>query len=289
MTVKAGPPAGKRARFLGKPPAEWPWWVFFLGAVGLFLLYLILANPDYRDTFQYIARGVPVTLRLTLFGYLIAISWGLIVGLGRTASNPILYNLATMYVEVLRGIPMIVQVLYMAFVLVPFGVSILNLLGSWGLSWAAGTPLAAIFESLQGLRSRDISLEMRAILALGMGYAAYEAEVFRAGIQSIGKGQWEAAQSLGMTHFQTLRLVVLPQAIRRVLPPLGNDLVALLKDSSLATVIAVPEVTQLSRLRKAATFRPKEAFNVLSFLYLSMTLSLTAVVRYIERRMRIPR
>jgi len=265
-----------------------PWWALIVVGTGFLLLYLILADPDYRDTFLFIARGIKVTLRITLSAYAIAVTWGLIVGLGRTSKNPIIYNLATLYVEVLRGIPMIVQILYMAFVFVPLVVGLGKTLGEWGLTWAQGTPLEGMFAGLAGWSVRSISLEMRAILALGLGYAAYEAEVFRAGIQSIGKGQWEAAYSIGMTYFQTLRLVILPQAIRRVLPPLGNDFVALLKDSSLATVIAVREITQLSRLRKAATFRPKEAFNVVAFLYLSMTLFLSSVVRYIERRMKVP-
>ncbi len=267
---------------------SWPWWAFFVVATGLLLLYLILADPDYRETFWFIAQGIKVTLRITLSAYAIAVTWGLLVGLGRTSKNPIIYNLATLYVEVLRGIPMIVQILYMAFVFIPLAVSLGNALGEWGLSWAQGTFMEGLFASLAGWSVRNVSLEMRAILALGLGYAAYEAEVFRAGIQSIGKGQWEAAYSIGMNYFQTLRLVILPQAIRRVLPPLGNDFVALLKDSSLATVIAVREITQLSRLRKASTFRPKEAFNVVAFLYLSMTLLLSSAVRYIERRMKVP-
>ncbi len=269
--------------------ASWPWWALFVVGMGLFLLYLILSDTNYRETFLYIGQGVTTTLRITFFAYVIAVTWGLVVGLGRTSSNPVIYNLATLYVEVLRGIPMIVQILYMAFVLVPVGVKVLNGLGAWGLAWSQGVPvLGALFAFLKGVSVRHISLEWRAILALGMGYAAYEAEVFRAGIQSIGKGQWEAAYSLGMTYFQTLRLVVLPQAVRRVLPPLGNDFVALLKDSSLATVIAVREITQLSRLRKAGTFRAQEAFNVVAYLYLSMTLFLSAIVRYIERRMKVP-
>ena len=273
------------------PGMEWravPWWALIVVGTGLLLLYLILADPDYHDTFWFIAQGIKVTLRITLAAYAIAVTWGLVVGLGRTSKNPVIYNLATLYVEVLRGIPMIVQILYMAFVFVPVVVGLGNALGTWGLTWAQGTPLEGMFTNLAGWSVRSVSLEMRAILALGLGYAAYEAEVFRAGIQSIGRGQWEAAYSLGMTYFQTLRLVILPQAIRRVLPPLGNDFVALLKDSSLATVIAVREITQLSRLRKAATFRPKEAFNVVAFLYLSMTLFLSSVVRYIERRMKVP-
>lgn len=269
--------------------AQIPWWAFILLATGLVLLYLIWTDYNYRESFLFISRGIVVTLRITLFGYLIAVTWGLVVGIGRTSKNSLIYNLATLYVEVLRGVPMIVQILYMAFVVTPAIVTLLTGLGTWGLTWASGIPwLAGLFRGMSQLDIQSISLEMRAILALGLGYAAYEAEVFRAGIQSIGKGQWEAAYSLGMNYFQTMRLVILPQAIRRVLPPLGNDFVAMLKDSSLATVIAVREITQLARLRRAATFRPGEAFNILAYLYLSMTLFLTSIVRYIERRTKVP-
>jgi polar amino acid transport system permease protein len=120
-----------------------------------------------------------------------------------------------------------------------------------------------------------------------MGYGAFEAEVFRAGIQSIGKGQMEAAKSLGMTYFQAMRFIVLPQAIRRVLPPLGNDFIACLKDSSLVSVVAVNELTQMGRLRTAATFRAMETYNMVAFLYLSMTLLLSLLVRWLEHRMKI--
>jgi ABC-type amino acid transport system permease subunit len=130
-------------------------------------------------------------------------------------------------------------------------------------------------------------MELRAIIALAIGYGAFEAEVFRAGIQSIGKGQMEAARSLGMNYFLAMRLIILPQAIRRILPPLGNDFIALLKDSSLATVLAVNELTQLTRLRRSSTFRVMEAFNVAAFLYLSMTLLLSGFVRFLERKMHI--
>jgi polar amino acid transport system permease protein len=97
----------------------------------------------------------------------------------------------------------------------------------------------------------------------------------------------EAARSLGMSYVLAMRLIILPQAIRRILPPLGNDFIALLKDSSLATVLAVNELTQLTRIRRSSTFRVMEAFNVAAFLYLSMTLLLSGFVRFLERRMKI--
>ena len=134
---------------------------------------------------------------------------------------------------------------------------------------------------------RSIPTEVRGILALAIGYGAFEAEVFRAGIVSIGKGQMEAAKSLGMTYLQSMRYIILPQAIRRVLPPLGNDFIAMLKDSALLTVLAINELTQLSRLRRASTFQIMVTFNVTAFMYLSMTLLLSAGVRWLEKKMKI--
>ncbi len=271
-----------------QPRTSWwrdvPWWAVAVIATGFLVLYLILSSPNYHDTFIYLRQGVITTLRITLFAYLIAVTLGLILGLGRTAKNVLIYNLATLYVTVVRGIPMVVILLYMAFGLIPLLVHALNGLGEWGLATFGGL---SVFQTLADLTTRKLSMEWRAIIALGLGYAAYEAEVFRAGIQSIGRGQMEAALSLGMSTFQAMRFVILPQAIRRVLPPLGNDFVALLKDSSLATVLAVREITQLSRLRKASTFRVIETYNVVAFLYLSMTLLLTAFVRYLERKMKV--
>jgi len=109
--------------------------------------------------------------------------------------------------------------------------------------------------------------------------------VFRAGIQSIQRGQMEAARSLGMSYFQGMRYIILPQAIRRVLPPLGNDFIAMLKDSSLISVLAVRELTHLGKLNRSRTFRTFETWNTVAFLYLVLTLSLSLVVKYMERRM----
>ena len=280
--------AEPQAEKMQQPRTAWwrdvPWWAVVVIAAGLLVLYLIMASPNYHETFVYLRQGVITTLRITLFAYLIAVTFGLLLGLGRTAKNVFVYNLATLYVTVVRGIPMVVILLYMAFGLIPLLVELINGLGAWGITTFGQV---GFFQALANLSTRDLSMEMRAIIALGLGYAAYEAEVFRAGIQSIGRGQMEAALSLGMSTFQAMRFVILPQAVRRVLPPLGNDFVALLKDSSLATVLAVREITQLSRLRKASTFRVIETYNVVTFLYLSMTLFLTAFVRYLERRMKV--
>ncbi|HLC05250.1 MAG TPA: amino acid ABC transporter permease [Anaerolineales bacterium] len=260
-----------------------PWWAIIIVATGLLLTYLILEDPEYSDTFSYLMTGVTVTIRITLSAYVLATVAGLITGLARTSKNTILYTISTLYVETARGVPLIVLMLYVAFVIVPVGVTITHAIGAAAVSIGLG----AILGGLADLSIRQINIEARGIIALSFGYGAYEAEVFRAGIQSISRGQMEAARSLGMTYAQAMRFIILPQAIRRVLPPLGNDFISMLKDSSLLTVLAVPELTQLGRLRRASTFRVFETFNVVTFLYLAMTLALSAAVRFIEQRMKI--
>jgi polar amino acid transport system permease protein len=261
-----------------------PWWVIVIVLTGLAFVYLILASPNYHQSFIYLIQGVYTTLRITVFSYLIATVIGLFAGLARVSKNVVLFNISTLYVELVRGIPLVVLLLYIAFALFPLFVELVKGLGVWGLGLIPGS---GFLQSLSTFSIRSVSMEGRAIIALGFGYGAYEAEVFRAGIQSIGKGQTEAARSLGMTYMQAMRFIILPQAIRRVLPPLGNDFIACLKDSSLATVLAVNELTQLGRMLRASNFRVLEVFNIMAFLYLSMTLLLSGAVRWLERKMKI--
>ena len=264
--------------------SKWPWWAVALVLAGLAFGSLYFTSANYHSTFTYLIQGVYTTLRITLFSYLIATVLGLMAGLARVSKNIFLYNVSTLYVELVRGIPLVVLLLYFAFALFPLFVTAITSIGSWGVSLIPGS---GFFQSLADFSIRVVPMEGRAIIALGFGYGAYEAEVFRAGIQSIGKGQTEAARSLGMTYFQAMRFIILPQAIRRVLPPLGNDFIACLKDSSLATVLAVDELTQLGRMLRAANFRVLETFNVVAFLYLSMTLLLSGAVRWLEKKMKI--
>jgi polar amino acid transport system permease protein len=244
---------------------------------------LIIGSSDYQSTFLYLTQGIITTLRITFFSFLLATLLGLPTGLARISKNVVLRNISTLYVEIARGIPLLVLIIYIAYALFPLFVSFIDLLGKWGLAILPG----GFFQSMAVFSIRDVSQEGRAIIALGIGYGAFEAEVFRAGIQSISKGQMEAAKSLGMTYFQAMRFIVLPQAIRRVLPPLGNDFIACLKDSSLVSVVAVNELTQMGRLRTAGTFRAMETYNMVAFLYLSMTLILSTLVRWLEHHMKI--
>jgi len=284
-TRETGTPSLSRPLYLQL--SKLPWWVIILIAAGILSIFLIISDANYYATFQFLLYGVVTTLRITLTAFPIAVIIGLFTGLARLSKNPIIYTAATIYVEVMRGIPIVVLLLMVAFAFVPISVEIINNVGGWGLHLFSSTFLVNISTSMAEFSIRSISMELRAIFALAIAYGAFEAEIFRGGIQSIGKGQMEAARSLGMSYLQCMRFIILPQAVRIVLPPLGNDFIALLKDSSLATVLAVSELTQLTRVRKASTFRVMETFTVAAFLYLSLTLLLSAAVKYLERKMKI--
>ncbi len=262
-----------------------PWWALFLLLLGVLLVYAIINRENYRDAFEFIAPGLQVTLTASVIAFAIALVIGLIMGMGRISSNPITYNVATFYVEVVRGIPMIVIIIYVAFVLVPLVVQGANGLGNLILETSWLSFLQGIGTSLSTLDITQIDPLARAISGLAFGYGAYEAEVFRAGIQSIERGQMEAARSLGMSYVQAMRHVILPQAIRVILPPLGNDLIAMLKDSSLISVLAVRDLTQLGKLNRSRTFRTFETWNTVTYLYLSMTLLGSMGVKILEKRL----
>ena len=264
---------------------EWPWWLIVAIFLGAIISLFIILNDEWSKTFQFVIQGLRVTLTIAFVGYLIAIFVGLFIGMGRvTGRNSFLgvvyYNFSTFYVEIVRGIPMLVIIFYVAFVGVPLAADAINLIGEWLLSIG----LTGIGESLSEVTVRNFSNTARVTLALGMAYGAFEAEVFRAGIESIEKGQMEAARSLGMSYGQAMRYIILPQAVRRVLPALGNDFVAIVKDSSLAAILGVQDLTQMTRLRVAGTFLAFQTWSILAFIYLLITVSLTRVVRYIERR-----
>ncbi len=133
---------------------------------------------------------------------------------------------------------------------------------------------------------RDVSLLWRAILALMFGYGAFIAEIFRAGILAVDAGQIEAAKALGLTRLQRFRLIVLPQAIRTILPPLGNDFVAMVKDSSLVSVLGVADMTQMGKVYAAGSFRFFETYSIVAYVYLLMTVSLSLALRRLEQRLR---
>lgn len=239
-------------------------------------------TENYFEAFEFIVVGLTITIRVSIFAYMFALIFGLFAGLGRISSNKVMNNVATLYVELIRGIPIIVLIFYIALVGVPTIVEYINGIGSWLVE----RDIATVGGWLEDLSIRNVPSEWRAIVALSVTYGAFLAEIFRAGIQSIGRGQMEAARSLGMSLRQAMRYVILPQAVRNVLPALANDFVAMVKDSSLVSVLAVGDITQRSRKYTGTSFAFREAFNILSVLYLTMTVTLSLMVRTLERRLR---
>ncbi len=265
-------------------------------------------------------EGIFLTLRVTFQAYALALLIGLIVGLMRIQTNPttifsklvntVVKTFSTLYVEVVRGIPLLVILVYAGFVVAPqlrkhplhwpdylepvrFLINVLIFAINQPLAlWNMINPID--FIDLGHLGDVDdptvinLAPTQQAVVGLAFGYGAFIAEIFRAGIQSIGRGQMEAARSLGMSYPQAMRYVILPQAIRVVLPPLGNDFIALLKDSALISVLALPDLLQQGRLYVSRTFRAFEGYNTVAILYLMMTLFLSMMVRVIERRTRLP-
>ncbi|OGO49325.1 MAG: amino acid ABC transporter, partial [Chloroflexi bacterium RBG_16_63_12] len=228
--------------------ANWPWWLVVAILLGLLLVLQITTNQQMSVVFRAVAAGLGITIRVTVAAYALAIVIGLVVGLARVSSNRIVLNVASFYVEIVRGAPILVLLMYIAFVVVPLGVSAINALGGWLLE-NAGFGLA-----LTQFKTRNFPNEVRVVVALAFAYGAFESEVFRAGIQSIERGQMEAARALGMNYIQAMWHIILPQAIRRILPALGNDFIAMLKDSSLVSVLGVEDITQKAKLYAASTF-----------------------------------
>lgn len=230
--------------------------------------------------------GIWLTLLVTFVAYGLALMIGLVVGLMRVSSNPVIYHLSTFYVELIRGTPLLVLLLFFAFVIGPTirDMKPINL----GLFEFSLSGFYAILNDIEVAVLGEESFLSEAVLGLAIGYGAFLAEVFRAGIQSVGRGQMEAARSLGMSYPQAMRHVILPQAIRVVLPPLGNDFIALLKDSALITVLALPDLLQLGRLYITRTFQPIPVYLMVSLLYVLLTLLLSMMVRYIEKRFKLP-
>jgi len=275
-------PELEREGTLSEKLLKFPWWFPALILIAIFAFTLIFTTQSFREAFEFIQIGLTITITTTITAYCFAIFIGLFAGLGRLSKNVVIRNLATLYVEIIRGIPMLVLIFYIALVGVPTVIESLNEIGKWFYS----LDMASIGDFFTGLDNQAVSMNVRAIIALSITYGAFLAEIFRAGIQSIGKGQMEAARSLGMSYAQAMRYVILPQAIRNVLPALGNDFVAMVKDSSLVSVLAVRDITQVARLYAGRTFRFREAYTTLAVMYLTMTVVLSMLVQYLERRLR---
>ncbi|MDH3675748.1 MAG: amino acid ABC transporter permease [Anaerolineae bacterium] len=277
-------PAGVQGRVTGVLSGL-PWWLLIILFLGLIFFVSVRTDATYQQIFAFIREGVIVTLRVTIIAYSISITIGLLAGLGRVSKNPVIYNLVTVYVQVMRGLPILVTILYVSFVLLPAVIIAINGLGEYLASiglLSEGNTMANLGDRSAGL---EVSFEARAIIALAISYGAFSAEIFRAGIESIGRGQMEAARSLGMNYFQAMRHIILPQAVRRVLPPLGNDFIAMLKESSLVSALGVQDITQLGKLYSASSFQYLKTYNMVAVTYLSMTLLLSLLVKGMEKRL----
>jgi len=259
-----------------------PWWFFAIILIAIYAIIIISTNEDFNSTFLFIKKGLSITISTTVIAYSLAIFFGLIAGLGRISKNVIINNLARLYVELIRGIPILVLIFFIALVGVPLLVDQLNAFGYW----LSEQGMEFLGKAFTAFTNQDVPMKTRAIIALAVTYGAYLAEIFRAGIQSIVKGQMEAARSLGMSYGQAMRYVILPQAIRNVLPALGNDFVAMVKDSSLVSVLGVRDITQVGRLYAGTTFKFREVYIILAVMYLTVTVVLSIVVQFIERRLK---
>ncbi len=206
--------------------------------------------------FEYILAGAGVTLILTVTSVGLGLVGGTIIALGRISRHRLIYRIASAYVTFFRGTPLLVQLL----------------LVYMGLPFLIGMP---------------IERWPAALTALSMNSAAYIAEIVRAGIQSIERGQKEAGLAIGLHPRQVMTLIILPQAFRRIVPPLGNEFIAMLKDSSLVSVIALEELLRRSQIAVTRTFRPIEIYSLTAILYLIMTSVVSHLVDRLERRLAI--
>jgi polar amino acid transport system permease protein len=205
------------------------------------LAAVIAANDIFTQVFTVVLKGLGVTVFVTLVGFVLATVLGLGVALMALSEHVVLRQIARFYTEVIRGVPILVLLFYIAFVGAPALVTVANFVAAPLISAGWIEPFVV----------RDVSLMWRAIMALMIGYSAFIAEVFRAGIQSVDKGQVEAAKALGLSRYQRFRLVVFPQAMRVILPPLSNDFVSMVKDSSLVSVLGVADITQMAKVYAA--------------------------------------
>lgn len=197
-------------------------------------------------------EGTLKTLEISAIALLLAIPIGIIFGMGRISRNPVFRLISSIYVEVMRGVPLLVLLIWIFFVLGQF----LKLGSYWG-----------------------------SIIGLAIFTGAFIAEIVRSGIQSVPKGQMEAARSSGMTYWQAMRLIILPQAFRRVLPPLASQFIMLIKDSSLISVIGATELTLAAKNLVSTTLRSIEVWTFVGLLYFVMTFTLSMIIRVIERRL----
>jgi len=247
------------------------WWLLVAIVIVLIIMLVTLQPDPYRRVLVFVKDGIGVTLSVTLTSFFLVLGLGLISGLGRLSKNTLISGIASVYVEIVRGVPLLVQLLFWYF-------AFPSVIQQFGATFN--------IEAFKNYLANPIGM---AILGLTFCYGAYMSEIYRAGIQSIAKGQMEAARSLGMTHIQAMRYIVIPQAIRVILPPVGNEFISMLKDSSLVSVVAVADMTRRGREFMAANFIPIQTWVMIALLYLVLTLFSARIVTWIEYKTRIER
>jgi len=229
------------------------WRITFYGALMALILLITFSPKPYLKILLFLPDGILKTFQVTVISIFFALIIGLLVGLGRISRNIVINRVCTVYVEIIRGIPLLVQIFY--------------------IYYALGK-----FVKISDIRA--------AIIAIAICYAAYISEIFRAGIQSIPRGQMEAALALGLTRTQAIFKIILPQTVKVVLPPIGNEFIALLKDSSLVSVVAVSDLLRRGREYASTTFEYFETYTMVAIIYLIMTLFFSRLVAIMEERLR---
>ncbi|MBB3235988.1 amino acid ABC transporter permease [Phyllobacterium endophyticum] len=259
----------------GPSEKEFPWWLLVAGTIAIALGIAILVTPIYGQVFATVSQGIWITVWVSLLAFFLASALGLLLAVMSLSDHIAIRQTARFYVEIVRGIPLLVLLFYIAFVGAPAAIWL----------WNFVTPPLHSAGLLDPLQVRDFSLLWRAIIALMLAYAAFLAEIFRAGIQAVDKGQIEAAKALGLKRFERFRLIIMPQAIRTILPPYGNDFISMVKDSSLVSVLGVVDVTQMGKVYASGSFRFFETYSVVAYIYLVLTISLSLGLRWLERRL----
>jgi polar amino acid transport system permease protein len=246
------------------------WWLVALVAGVIAILSFTKPDPYWRIVL-FVRDGIGVTVLITVASFILMLFVGMLGGLGRISTNKFIHLITTLYVELVRGIPLLVQLIW------------------WYFAFPVIIKQIGVWTHISFLANYQANAIVLAIFGFVFCYGAYMSEIFRAGIQSIPKGQMEAARSLGMSYFQSMRHVVLPQAIRVILPPVGNEFIALLKDSSLVSAVALADLTRRGREFMASNFDPLEVWTMVALLYLVMTLFSARIVNYVERRTKFER
>jgi len=216
-----------------------------------------------KDYYMFFINGAKITILLAILTIIFGVILGVLLALMRISRNPILKGIAAVYIEFIRGTPIMVQLFIFYY----------------GLSFVGIT-----FPDISVLGSNLNDL-MAGVIALSINSAAYVAEIVRAGIQAVDKGQMEAARSLGLTYSMSMRTIILPQAIKNILPALGNEFIAIIKESSIVSIIGIHELMFNNSTVRGITFRPFEPLIVTAIVYFVITFSLSTLVRALERRL----